>query len=284
MATLLIDITRLGEYDVLIKKHINKTFKGLSDKIGVVPAKIGEGDDEEVVNDVIDYIQKSIALANKENIALAARVTANETAVQTTLPAYIDAAAAAAIAKVVSNASTDFDTLQEFEAWIKSDIDGAAAMQKAIKVLQGTDGSAQTKDSASIVGVKLYIDSLVEGKNVDAAVAEGELLLTASASNNKVTIGSTSKLQTAVERAENAVQSVSKASEGTLVKVVMNNSTKNIGMGINDADLNTKIESMYAEMQGDTTETVASVEAKVDDLEVCSAQDITNLFEGLDLD
>lgn len=282
MATSLIDITRLGEYDVLIKKHINKTFKGLSDTIGVLPTKIGEGEDEKSVENVIDYIQKSIALANKDAAALTLRVAANENEVQTLLPAYIDAAAAAAITKVVGGATADYETLQKFEAWVTAHKLDAKGMQDAIKALQGS--ASDTKDSASVPGVKLYIDSLVDGKNVDAAVKEGELLLTASAENNVVTVGTTTKLQSAVERAENAVQSVSKASEGSLVKAIVNNSTKNIEVGIDDSALNTKIEAMYAEMQGDTTETVASVEAKVDDLEVCSAKDITDLFEGMNLD
>lgn len=282
MATLLIDITRLSEYDVLIKKHINKTFKGLSDKIGVLPSTVGTGEDEKSVVDVIDYIQKSIALANKDAAALTLRVEKNETEVKTTLPAYIDVAAAAAVAKVVGGAGADYQTLQKFEAWVGAHKLDAKGMQDAIKALQGS--ASDTKDSASIPGVKLYIDSLVNGKNVDAAVKEGELLLTASAENNVVTVGTTTKLQSAVERAENAVQSVSKASEGSLVKAIVNNSTKNIEVGIDDSALNTKIEAMYADMQGDTTETVASVEAKVDDLEVCSAKDITDLFEGMNLD
>lgn len=282
MATLLIDITRLGEYDVLIKKHINKTFKGLDDKIGVLPAKVGEGDDEKAVVDVIDYIQKSIALANKDAAALTLRVVANENEVQTLLPAYIDAAAAAAVTKVVGGAGADYETLQKFEAWVSAHKLDAKGMQDAIKALQGS--ADDTKESASIPGVKLYIDSLVDGKNVDAVVKEGELLITASAADNVVTIGTTAKLQSAVERAENSVQNVSKAGEGTLVKAIVNNSTKNIEVGVDDSALNTKIEQMYADMQGDTTETVASVEAKVDDLVVCSSKDITDLFAGMNLD
>lgn len=282
MATLLIDITRLGEYDVLIKKHINKTFKALSDKVGTLPATVGEGEDEKSVADVVDFIQKSVALANKDAAALIVRVAKNETEVQTTLPAYIDAAAAAAVAQVVGGATADYETLQQFEAWVGAHKLDAKGMQDAIKVLQGS--ADDTKDSASIPGVKLYIDSLVNGKDVDAAVKEGELLLTATHEGNKVIVGTTAKLQGAVERAENSVQNVSKAGEGSLVKAIVNNASKNIEVGIDDSALDAKIEAMYADMQGDTTETVASVEAKIDDLEVCSAKDITDLFEGMNLD
>ena len=295
--TLLIDITRLGEYDVLIKKYIGKAEGRISTKLGTVPAKIGSGEDEQEVNDLVDYINKKVALANGNASALAYRVQANEDAIgkqntaaegqasnATGLYAYVDSAAAAAISKVVANASTSYDTLQEFEAWILSDIDGAAAMQRAIKVLEGTDGSAPTKASNSIPGVKLYIDDLVSNKNVDAAVAEGELLMTATPADNKVTLASTQKLKDAVTRAEASVQDITLEVNGSLVKFALDKTSKNIKVSISDADLSTKIEGMYGDMQGNTAATVAEVEAKVDLLEVCSDTAISGLFAGIELD
>lgn len=289
---LLIDITRLGEYDVLIKDYIGVKESGINTKIGTVPSKIGSGENEQSVNDLVDYINKKVALVNADATALAGRVSANEEAIGTANTAaegeasnasglylYIDTAAAAAVTKVVAGADTSYDTLKEIEAWILNNTTGAAKMQSDIKFLQGTDGTTHTKESASIPGVKLYIDDLVSNKNVDAAVAEGELLLTATPSGNKVTIGTTEKLQNAVARAEASVQSVS---EGTSVEnyvaLAVDNTTSAVKVSVDDSALKTKIEGMYTDMQGNTTETVASVEAKVNDLEICTAKDITDLF------
>lgn len=280
----IIDITLLGQYDVLIKQYLQDKVDAINETIGTVPAKVGEGENEKAVANLIEYLQKSVELVNADATALTKRVEANEKEVQTTLPAYIDAAAAAAIAKVVGGASEDYDTLQEFEAWLLSDSIGAEAMKKAIKTLQGNDGTTQTKDSASIPGVKLYIDSLVDNKNVDAAVAEGELLLTAAADDNVVTVGSTAKLQTAVTRAENSVQDVAKDeanSKETYVSVAVDHSTKAVKVSIDDTALSEKIDGMYTDMQGNTEETVASIETKVNYLQLAEKNDIRALF-GLD--
>ena len=286
--TKIIDITRLGEYDVLLKGFFKAKTDKIEETIGTVPTKVG---DTNVAN-LIEYLTAKVAEVNKDAVALEKRVKANEDAIgkentaaegaasnATGLFAYIDDAAAEAIAKVVAGASTSYDTLVEIEQWIKNDTDGAASMQKAIKVLQGTDGSTQTKDSASILGVKLYIDSLVSGKNVEAAVAAGDLLFTASAANNKVTVGTTEKLQSAVTRAENSVQTVTKAtSKETYVTLSVTNAAA-AKVGINDTALSTKIDAMYADMQGNTTATVKNVEDKVNYLVVADAEDITGLFD-----
>ena len=284
MTKKLIDITRLGEYNALIKEYVQDKVDGVNGKIGTVPSKVGEQN----VTDLVDYITKTVAAANANAEALASRVAANEAAIghakgtgvaATGLYLHVDNAAAAAIAQVVAGADASFDTLKEIEQWINNNIDGAEAMKTAIKVLQGTDGSNQTKDSSSIPGVKLYIDSLVSGKNVDAAVADGELLLTASAASNKVTVASTEKLKNAVARAEASVQNVSKGTGvENYVSLTINNAAKDVKASISDAALVTKINGMYNEIQGNTSETVASIDAKVAELQVCSADDITALF------
>ena len=284
MTKKLIDITRLGEYNDLIKNYIQGKVDGVNSKIGTVPSKVGEQN----VADLVDYITKTVEAVNASAGDLEARVSANEEAIghakgtgvdATGLYLHVDNAAAAAIAQVVAGADASFDTLKEIEQWINNNIDGAESMKTAIKVLQGTDGSNQTKDSNSIPGVKLYIDSLVSGKNVDAAAADGELLFTASAASNKVTVASTEKLKDAVARAEASVQNVSK---GTCVEnyvtLTVNNATKDVKASISDAALATKINGMYTDIQGTPSETVASIDAKVAELQVCSAAEIAALF------
>lgn len=81
-----------------------------------------------------------------------------------------------------------------------------AAIEDAKSDVIGTAGDASTVKT--IEGTRKYVDAVVADKNVDATVAENETLLTASASNNTVTVGSTDALKTAVANANSAVQKV----------------------------------------------------------------------------
>ena len=80
------------------------------------------------------------------------------------------------------------------------------AIEEAKSAVVGNPGDASSVKT--IEGTRTYVDAVVASKNVDATVAENETLLTASASNNTVTVGSTDALKTAVSNANSAVQKV----------------------------------------------------------------------------
>lgn len=98
----------------------------------------------------------------------------------------IDAEAAGKSAKVV----------------LQADAAGAAA--QAYADLLGT--VSDSKDTVTLYGVKAYVDDKTTGL-VNASGEEGaQALITASASNNTVTVASSQRLQTAVGLAERALQ------------------------------------------------------------------------------
>ena len=87
----------------------------------------------------------------------------------------------------------------------ETDFDAAGAASKVL----GSD--TDTKDKATVYGVQAYVkevETALEGKNVSADVVEGETLVSATASGNKVTVGSTETLKNAVANANSAVQTV----------------------------------------------------------------------------
>ena len=111
-----------------------------------------------------------------------------------------------------NNGTVELDTLRTdiglgSAAYKDSTAFDAAGAASAVKTaVVGT--SSDTSTVKTIEGTRAYVDAVVGIKNVDAAVAEGETLVSASASNNIVTVGSTEALQTAVANANSAVQSV----------------------------------------------------------------------------
>jgi hypothetical protein len=73
-------------------------------------------------------------------------------------------------------------------------------------------------DGFKLSGVQTAIDTAVANKNVSATGETGDAaLVTASASNNTVTVGSTTKLQNAVASAETALQGIEKGTDGGFV-------------------------------------------------------------------
>lgn len=113
---------------------------------------------------------------------------------------------------IPQSAKESLDTLQEIAAWIQSHPDDASAMNTAITNLQNLVGTLpQDTDETSVVAwVTAELAALaqtISGKNVSASGETGDdALVTASASNNAVTVGSTTKLKNAVAAAESAVQ------------------------------------------------------------------------------
>jgi hypothetical protein len=114
---------------------------------------------------------------------------------------------------IPSTAQESLDTLQEIAAWIQSHPGDASAMNTAITNLQTLVGTLpQDTTATTVVGyITAEIAALsqtIQGKNVSASGETGDnALVTASASNNSVTVTSTQKLQNAVAAAESAIQS-----------------------------------------------------------------------------
>lgn len=113
---------------------------------------------------------------------------------------------------IPSTAKEALDTLQEIANWIQSHPDDASAMNTAITNLQNLVGTLpqDTEETSVVAWVTAELAALaqtISGKNVSASGETGDdALVTASASNNAVTVGSTIKLQSAVSAAESAVQ------------------------------------------------------------------------------
>lgn len=113
---------------------------------------------------------------------------------------------------IPSTAKEALDTLQEIANWIQSHPDDASAMNTAITNLQNLVGTLpqDTEETSVVAWVTAELAALaqtISGKNVSASGETGDdALVTASASNNAVTVSSTTKLQSAVSAAESAVQ------------------------------------------------------------------------------
>ena len=97
--------------------------------------------------------------------------------------------------------------------YVKGSVDEAGraiTLSEKIQAVASADAStAETKGLAEASDVKAYVDGKVSGKNVSAEGESGETaLVTASATDNKVTVHATDKLKNAVAKAETSVQSV----------------------------------------------------------------------------
>ena len=98
-----------------------------------------------------------------------------------------------------------------------------------------TENPEHVKGTVKTAATGLYklIEDSVAAKNVTADGASGELLVDATASNNKVEVSSTTKLQNAVAAAETSIQSITVA--GTALTVSGNANAK--GAEITKSDL-----------------------------------------------
>lgn len=114
---------------------------------------------------------------------------------------------------IPSTAQESLDTLQEIAAWIQSHPGDASAMNTAITNLQTLVGTLPSGTTATtVVGyITAEIAALttaLQNKNVGATGETGnDALISASASNNNVSVESTQKLKDAVALAESALQS-----------------------------------------------------------------------------
>lgn len=147
------------------------------------------------------------AAATYDDTALAARVTANETAINTlngdsTTNGSVAKAVADGIASVVASAPADFDTLKEVADWIANDTTGAAKMQSDIATLKGSD-TTEGSVAKAVKDAKTTIDAYtVNGKaiNTNPSLDAADVVMDDSvAVANQVTVKSAIEaLQTAV--------------------------------------------------------------------------------------
>jgi len=113
----------------------------------------------------------------------------------------------------VTVVETDGVLVQNSSSYIVLQADAAGAAADVYTTLLGTAADASDGTAYTIHGVQNYAKSIVDSKNVQASGDTGQTaLVTASASNNTVTVESTQYLRDAVQLANSALQSVTIAS------------------------------------------------------------------------
>lgn len=166
---------------------------------------------EAAINDIIAYVKQNRSAIDANISTVNGKVTTligSDTAKSVRTIANEELAAQL----IPANAKEALDTLQEIAAWIQSHPDDASAMNTAITNLQNLVGTLpqDTEETTVVAWVTAELAALanqISGKNVSASGETGnDALVTASASDNAVTVGSTAKLQNAVAAAESAVQ------------------------------------------------------------------------------
>jgi len=166
---------------------------------------------EAAINDIIAYVKQNRSAIDANISTVNGKVTAligSDAAKSVRTIANEELAAQL----IPSTAKESLDTLQEIAAWIQNHPDDASAMNTAITNLQNLVGTLpqDTEETTVVAWVTAELAALanqISGKNVSASGETGnDALVTASASNNAVTVGSTTKLQSAVAAAESAVQ------------------------------------------------------------------------------
>lgn len=166
---------------------------------------------EAAINDIIAYVKQNRSAIDANINTVNGKVTTligSDTAKSVRTIANEELAAQL----IPANAKEALDTLQEIAAWIQNHPDDASAMNTAITNLQNLVGTLpqDTEETTVVAWVTAELAALanqISGKNVSASGETGnDALVTASASNNAVTVGSTTKLQNAVAAAESAVQ------------------------------------------------------------------------------
>lgn len=166
---------------------------------------------EAAINDIIAYVKQNRSAIDANISTVNGKVTTligSDTAKSVRTIANEELAAQL----IPANAKEALDTLQEIAAWIQSHPDDASAMNTAITNLQNLIGTLpqDTEETTVVAWVTAELAALanqISGKNVSASGETGnDALVTASASNNAVSVGTTTKLKNAVAAAESAVQ------------------------------------------------------------------------------
>lgn len=136
----------------------------------------------------------------------------------------------------------------------------------SLTVQEVATADATHKGLAETSDIKNYIDTKVSDKNVSASGETGDsALISANAENNAVTVASTTKLQNAVAKAENSIQSVSKGTgtEGKVALTITTNANKETTITLDDSALGTWVEKI----DGDDTTAGSIAKAAKDALD-----------------
>lgn len=166
---------------------------------------------EAAINDIIAYVKQNRSAIDANISTVNGKVTTligSDTAKSVRTIANEELAAQL----IPANAKEALDTLQEIAAWIQSHPDDASAMNTAITNLQTLVGTlpSDTEETTVVAWVTAELAALastISGKNVGASGETGDdALISASASNNNVSVSGTAKLHNAVGKAESAVQ------------------------------------------------------------------------------
>jgi len=139
-----------------------------------------------------------------------------------------------------ADANEVIDTLKEVLTWFNNlpeGDEGALALVTRVgkpAVLYTAEDEAENSEHVAgtvktpATGLYKEIADSVSAKNVTAAAAQDELLVSASASNNNVVVSSTSKLQNAVTAAEASIQGITVAGKSLTVTGDANDKTAEI--------------------------------------------------------
>lgn len=218
---------------------------------------------------VVQMIADAQTAATYDDTAVKADIKKNADAIEVIQgegEGSIKKAVADTVTEIVAGADKDFDTLKEVADWILSDSTGAAKMQADISKLMGgetVDGSV----AKALKDAKTYADGLDSAMDtrvdaLEAAIGENGSVAT--------------QIQTAIEKLD-AEKTQTAGADGLALSITevdgkITAISGSIAANTYDAH------GAAAAVQGETTETVASVAAKVDAFAAITAKEITDLF------
>ena len=213
----------------------------------------------QVASDLADEITRAKAAEKANADAIEAHKTAIDAKVTTLVGDDTDKSvrtiSAEEVAKVVANAPQSFDTLKEIADWIENDTTGAAKMANDISALKtqvGVEAVGETPATGLVKDIRDLQAAIGEGGNVAAQITAAIEALDADASQ--------------VAGADGLALSVTEV-DGKITAI-----SGSIAANTYDAHGSAKA------VQGETTETVASVLAKLQGINVATTAEIDAIF------
>ena len=169
-------------------------------------------------NDFTDaYKQKLDSLSNYNDSELTERVSNVELVIQTLQSDVATEGSIAkmthdAVAEIVANAPSDFDTLKEISDWISGHADSAAAMNSQIQA----NTSANENNSSRIDQLETQLNGLdlsIESVDIDFndLYGDGNSDITLTADSDTITVGETTNISSNVADVEFSVDDETKA-------------------------------------------------------------------------
>ena len=185
---------------------------------------------------------------------------------------YTLASKEAEINKAIKTAADAVKVSVTNGTYVNGSVDAAGRVitlsEKVQAVAEADADVAEKKGLAEASDVKAYVDGKVSGKNVTAEGESGDTaLVSASATNNKVTVEATQKLKDAVAKAETSVQSVN-GEKGTAV--VLDATKIEVGAEVGEQAATAKVNAVLADIY-----TKLGVAVKADGKTIKEASDHT---------